>query len=130
MAPELILAVAVREWLDARELVTALRDFESDKNNEIRTAPKSGNRSIVTGFYVIMGGLQVRYGKPSNEFIFDFASSSGDGDAETNVEGYLNLQDMKEHLHFNKISLSTLISESEIRDKGKADNLIKCMLAF
>lgn len=107
MAPELILAVAVREWLDARALVTALREFESDKNNGIQTNPKSENRSIVTGFYVVMGGLQVRYGKPSNEFNFDFSFSRDDGRAETNIEGYLNIPDMKEHLHFNKISLST-----------------------
>lgn len=130
MAPELILAIAVREWLDARMVASGLRQFESEREINAQSNPVIGDRSIVTGFYVVMGGLQVRYGKAKNEFDFGFGSASDPDHPEAVMEGYLNIADFKDHLHLSKINLSTLISESVIQDKGKADNLIKCMLSF
>ncbi|KIX01216.1 uncharacterized protein Z518_08941 [Rhinocladiella mackenziei CBS 650.93] len=127
VAPELILAVAVREWLDAKGLVMALKDFERDKSDEPKEAQSGQKRGIVTGFYVVM---QVRFGKVTHDFNFNFPFANNDDDAETKVEGYLSIPDIKEHLCLNKLRLSALISESEIWDKGNADRLIKCMLVF
>lgn len=136
MAPELMLAVAVREYLDARQVVRGLIDCEKEKNYQTQNRASCDERTIVSGFYVVMGGLQVRYAKASNDFDFDFdfdfgfTSTSDGGQGKSIIEGYLSTTDFLEHLRLGKISLNMLISEREIQDKGKADNLIKCMLAF
>lgn len=130
MALELILTILVREWLDARKLVSVLGDFENERKKNALSDRLTEDRSIVTGFYALVEWLQVRYGKVKNEFNFGFDFTSDDGHQEIIIEGYLDISHIKEHLHSIKISLHTLISESEIRDKGKADNLIKGMLAF
>ena len=131
LAPELILPVAVREWLDARQLAKVIGDFEHNQNDGLSKRLVGEQKGIETGFYVVMGGLQVRYKKATrHQSTLDVPFTSNNYDPDTLVEGHLTVSDFKEHLHLGKIDMSILISESEMRDKGKADSLVKCLLVF
>ena len=105
-APEIILAVAIREYLDAKACAKRLRlDFGDG----------SKGWSIVHGFYICMGGFHVRYRK--------------DHSAEV-TDGWLSAVDVEDHVKRDMLKLEEVISQEEIMDKGKADWFIKCMFGF
>ena len=106
LGPELILAVAIRDYLDAKACAKRLRPDFGDG---------SKGWSIVHGFYICMGGFHVRYRKGHNAEVTD---------------GWLSAVDVEDHVKRGMLKLEEAISQEEIMDKGKADWLVKCMLGF
>jgi hypothetical protein len=104
--PEVILAVAIRDYLNAKACAKRLRPDFGDE---------SKGWSIVHGFYICMGGFHVRYRKGHNAEVTD---------------GWLSAVDVEDHVKRGMLKLEEVISQEEIMDKGKADWLVKCMLGF
>lgn len=104
LAPELILAVAIKDFLDAKACIKQLR-------SNLKAGPIDW--SMVHGFYICMGGFCIRLRK-------DRFSEATDG--------WLNPSQIEEHIKAGTIKVDDIITKQDIQDKGKADCIVKCVL--
>ncbi|ORY16036.1 hypothetical protein BCR34DRAFT_441792, partial [Clohesyomyces aquaticus] len=105
IAPEIFIYEAFFERLEARTMYT-----EPPGDRELD--PDEQKWSMVHRFYAKMGGFCVTWKHETDS-------------TETVKYGYLDARQTHFLLHDGVIDLDTFITQNEIRDKGKADGIIK-----